>query len=314
MVTKIKSTKVQSKQTSMNSIKKNKLIFYYSMVILPLLQFLIFYVYINFQSFVLGFQEYSFETGEYFFAGIKNFKQIFSDFQTLSYLQNSVTNSLTLFIWTFIFGAILSVFFSYYIYKKHIGSTLFKIMLYLPHILGGVVVVIIYKYFVEDAFPAIAQFFGFEGVRGLLTNLNTKRATIMFYTIYVSFGTQVLIYSSSMSGISESIIESAQLDGVTPLKELVFIVLPMIWNTFVTFMVSSVVGLFTNQMSLYTFYGDGAHYSLYTFGYYIFRGAKIATLAEYPYLSAMGLLLTVTAVPLTLFTRWVLKKYGPSRE
>jgi len=301
------------KQGSMSSIKKNQLIFYCTMVALPVAQFLIFYMYINFRSFALAFQDYSLDSGSFFFTGFSNFEKIFKDFQTMRYLRASIENSLSLFIWTFLFGAIASVFFSYYIYKKHIGSMLFKIMLYLPQILGGVVVVVMYKFFVEDAVPAIANLFG-EQIRGLLSNPETKRTTIIFFTIYVSFGTQVLVYSSAMSGISDSIIESAQLDGITPLKELVFIVLPSIWNTFVTFMVSSVMGIFTHQMSLFTFYGVDADYSLYTFGYYLYRGAKVATNVEYGYLSAMGMLLTVIAVPMTMLTRWSLKKFGPSRD
>ena len=206
------------------------------------------------------------------------------------------------------------MFFSYYIYKKRFGSTAFKILLYLPNILGGVVVVIMYKFFVEDAVPVIGGLFGVEGMRGLLSNPITKRTTIIFCTIFVGFGPRVLVYSSAMSGISESIIESAQLDGITPFKELVLIVLPSIWSTFVTFMVSTFIGIFTNQMGLFTFYGTNANASLYTFGYYLFRAAKVGTNVDYPYLSAMGLLLTVIAVPMTLFTRWSLKKFGPSKE
>lgn len=304
----------RTKKSSMQTMKKNKLIFYCTMAILPVLQFLVFYVYINFRSFALAFQEFSFEAGGYIFTGIENFLQIFEDFQTVKYLRSSIINSLTLFFWTFIFGSIVSVFFSYYIYKKRFGSTAFKILLYLPHILGSVVVVIIYKFFVEDAVPTIGGLFGVEGMNGLLSNPDTKRTTIIFFTIFASFGPRVLVYSSAMSGISESIIESAQLDGVTPFKELVLIVLPSIWSTFVTFMVSAVVGIFTNQMSLFTFYGTNADVSLYTFGYYLYRGAKIGTSSDYPYLSAMGLLLTAVALPITLFTRWSLKKFGPSKE
>lgn len=303
-----------SKAASMQTMKKNKLIFYCTMVVLPVLQFLVFYLYINFQSFMLAFQEYSLDAGGYIFAGMENFLQIFEDFQTEKVLRSSIMNSLTLFFWTFIFGSIVSVFFSYYIYKKQFGSTAFKILLYLPNILGSVVVVIIYKFFVEDAVPTIGSLFGAEGMRGLLSNQATKRTTIIFFTIFASFGPRVLVYSSAMSGIPESIIESAQLDGVTPFKELILIVLPSIWSTFVTFMVSAVVGVFTNQMALFTFYGTNADSSLYTFGYYLYRGAKVGTRAEYPYLSAMGLMLTVIAVPITLFTRWSLKKLGPSRE
>ena len=79
-------------------------------------------------------------------------------------------------------------------------------------------------------------------------------------------------------------------------------------------MVSLVVGIFTNQMNLFTFFDEYADPSLYTFGYYLFRGVKLAEYKDYPYLSAMGLLLTAVAVPLTLFVRWALTKFGPSKD
>ena len=301
------------RQKTLSSRKKSRMIFYVSMIALPVVQFLIFYLYINLNSFTLAFQEFSYEKKGYVFYGFNNFKAIFSDFSTLAYLKNSVWNSLELFVWTMIFGAAVAILFSYYIYKKNPGHSAFKIFLYLPHILGGVVVVIMYKYFMDIAVPEVASLFG-KNIEGMLANPKTVRSTIIFYTIYTSFGTQVLIYSSTMSGISDSIIESAQLDGITPIKELIYIILPSIWNTFVTFMVTSVVGIFTNQMSLYTFYGTTADYSLYTFGYYLYRGVIVATNVEYPYLSAMGFLLTIIAIPLTLGTKWALSKFGPTTD
>lgn len=301
---------LRSKRASMQTVKRNKLIFYCSMVALPFLQFVIFYLFVNLRSFTLGFQEWSFEQGKYTFVGVENFKQIFRDFKETVALGASVKNSLTLFVWTFFLGSFGAVLFSYYIYKKNFGGEIFKVVLYLPHILGSVVVVIMYQNFVDKAVPMLL---GGE-IKGLLTNPDTRRATVMFFSIYMSFGPRVLVYTSAMSGISESIIESAQLDGITPMKELVFIVLPSIWSTFVTFMVTSVVGIFTNQMALYTFYGADAPHNLYTFGYYLYRGAKAGTNLEYPYLAAMGLLLTVIVVPMTFLARWGLRKLGPSKE
>lgn len=302
------------KRVTLSAKRKQTMIFYYSMIALPLLQFFIFYVYINISSFTMGFQEYVYTTGKYQWAWFKNFIQIFEDFQRLEYLRNSVVNSLSLFVWTMIFCSMLAILFSYYIYKNQVGSSMFKVLLYLPNILGGVVVVIMFKFFVENAYPELMMILFNVQVQGLLSNPETARATILFYSIFTSFGGQVLIYSSTMSGISDSIIESAQLDGITPLKELIYIVLPSIWFTFVTFMVSLVVGIFTNQMNLFTFYDQFADYSLYTFGYYLFRGVKIAEFKDYPYLSALGLLLTAVAVPLTLFVRWTLTKFGPSKD
>ena len=304
----------KSKRGSLSAKKREIMIFYYSMIALPILQFLIFYVYINFSSFTLGFQEYSHKTGDYYWVGFKNFVTIFQDFKRLDYLRNSVANSLSLFVWTMIFCSMLAILFSYYIYKKSFGHSMFKVLLYLPHILGGIVVVIMYKFFVENGYPELMKTLFKMEVQGLLSDPETTRGAILFYTIFVSFGGQVLVYSSTMSGISDSIIESAELDGITPIKELVFIVLPSIWYTFVTFMVSLVVGIFTNQMNLFTFFDQYADFSLYTFGYYLFRGVKLAEYKDYPYLSAMGLLLTAIAVPLTLFVRWALTKFGPSKD
>ena len=305
--------KKPSRGNSLSSKKRSKLIFYISMMALPIAQFLVFYLYINFDSFALAFKEYSFEQG-YVFAKFNNFIAVLEDFKTDVSLTSSIINSLELFVWTIIFGSGVAILFSYYIYKKYFGHVAFKILLYLPQILGGVVVVIMYRFFVELAIPEIVVMLGGERIEGLLTNPDTVRATIIFYTIYISFGTQVLVYSSTMSGISESLIESAQLDGITPIKELIYIILPSIWTTFVTFMVASIVGVFTNQMALFTFYGTNAPPNLYTFGYYLYRNVKVATAAEYPYLSAIGLLLTAIAVPVTLITRWALTKFGPSRE
>lgn len=315
MVENLKTEKgLKLKRKGMSSKKRQKLFFYCTMIVLPLIQFAIFYVYVNIQSFVLAFQEYSLDSYSYKFVGFKNFTQIFKDFQTVRALKASIVNSLTLYFWTLLFGAFAAVLFSYYIYKKHVGSMTFKILLYLPQILGGVVVVIIYKFFLEDCIPAVVNDIFGGNITGLLTNPKTERTMIIFFSIYVSFGTRILVYSSAMSGISDSIIESAQLDGVTPFKELIFIVIPSIWGTFVTFMVASIMGIFTDQMSLFTFYGEQASPSLYTFGYYLYRGAKVAKNADYPYLSAMGMLLTLIVTPMTLFARWAMRKFGPSKE
>ena len=308
----INTTKMK-RGNSLNSKKREKLIFYISMMALPVAQFLVFYLYVNFDSFALAFKEYSLDGG-YIFAGFKNFNDVFQNFITDESLISSVINSLELFVWTIIFGSGVAILFSYYIYKQYVGHVAFKILLYLPQILGGVVVVIMYRFFMELAIPEIVILFGGDRIEGMLTNPETVRPTIIFFTIYISFGTQVLVYSSTMSGISESLIESAQLDGITPMKELIYIVLPSIWTTFVTFMVASIVGIFNNQMALFTFYGTNAPPNLYTFGYYLYRNVKVATAVEYPYLSAIGLLLTVIAVPVTLATRWALTKLGPSRE
>ena len=125
--------------------------------------------------------------------------------------------------------------------------------------------------------------------------------TIIFFAIWISFGVTTLIYSGSMSTISPEIVEAAQLDGITPLKEFLLIDVPIIWPTIVVFWVSSIAGIFVNQMHLYSFYGiNASNYSIWTIGYYLYRGisAPDTTLADYPHYAAFGLLLTFITIPI----------------
>jgi ABC-type sugar transport system permease subunit len=138
----------------------------------------------------------------------------------------------------------------------------------------------------------------------------------MFFQLWMGFGTQVLMYTSTMSGISTEIVESAQLEGIKPFRELVSITLPIIYPTFVTFITVGVAGLFTNQMSLYSFFADDAPHQAITLGYYLFQQTQKAgdNLDMYTQVSAMGILFTVIAVPVTFIVKRVMEKLGPSVE
>ena len=80
--------------------------------------------------------------------------------------------------------------------------------------------------------------------------------TVILYSVFLGFGTQVLLYSNAMEQISPSVLEAAQLDGVGNMGELFFIVLPDIMGTISTFMIATIAGAFINQANLYTFYGE----------------------------------------------------------
>lgn len=296
---------------SLSSEKTKRLIFYCIMMALPILHVVVFYFYINIGSFTLAFKTLNVETGGYEFAGFSNFLDVFAEFKKEEYMTLMVQNSALFFVLSLFIGSAFSVIFSYYIYKKNIFHGFFKIILYMPNIISGLVFVLLFKYFADVAIPEIWFQISGKNIIGLVSNHDTAKITIMIYSCWVGFGTNVLLYTSAMSGISDSVIESAQLDGITPFKELISIVLPSIWPTFVTFMLLQIVGFFTNQINLFSFFGSEAERYLYSIGYYLYRSTYTFTTGQYPYLSAFGLLLTLVAVPLTLLVRYLLNKFGP---
>ena len=286
--------------------------FYIAVLLLPMIQIAIFYFYANIRSFTLAFTEYD-GNGNYIPVGFKTFEQILSGKHTIFLnfkIDLVIKNTLIAFLMEFAFGSFPAILFSYYIFKKHPLASIFKIVLYIPQIVSGLVFVIIYKYFMNDFLPKM----GIINVGFWEKTLDAERFYYLFFTIFFSFGPRVLLYSGTMSGISDSIIESGKLEGVKPMQELFFIVLPMIWGTFVTFTITTLIGLFTNQMSGYAFKGSGFNSQLQTFGYFLFSKTADANMANYPVLSALGLLMTFVAVPLTLLARYLLTRFGPKTE
>ena len=66
-------------------------------------------------------------------------------------------------------------------------------------------------------------------------------------------------------------------------------------------------------MSLHSLYGIAAPADLNTFGYYMFvKTQQASSFSDYPFLSAMGLMMTLIAVPTTLAVRFAMRKIGPS--
>ena len=294
--------------------KNKNLLFYCLLMAFPLVQFLVFYIGVNFNSILMAFQRIDIQkdTVEWTVSNIQNaFQMMTGSPELLSVLSVSVVSYVIL---TGI-GIPLGLFFSYYIYKKLPLSGAFRVILFLPSIMSAIVMATIFQFFVERAIPtAMMQFFDVE-MMGLMENPETRFACILFYNILMGFGANVLMYTNSMSGISQEVVEASQLDGASTLQEFLHVTLPMIYPTIAMFIFTGIAGIFTNQLNLFSFYGAAAPGGISTYGYYFYtktQGAK--SIAEYPLLSAMGLFMSAVAVPLTLLVKWLLEKFGPSED
>ena len=296
----------------LNSKKKQRLLFYIFAMAWPVIQFIVFYVCVNINSILLAFRQFDALEG-YSFVGLDNFKKVFSDFTEQAYIGTAFKNTFMVFGLSLL-TMFLPIVWAYYLYKKSFGSGMFKILLFIPSIIPSIALVLCYKYFVEIAIPEIwIQLFD-KKILGLLVNPDTQMSTIIFYGIFLNIGSTFLLYLGAMTGISESIIEAATLDGITPVQEFVYIIFPLVYPTFSTFMVTSFALIFGNQMNLFSFYGPQAEYSTYTIGYFLYVQVQQGTLSDYPYLSAFGMVLTLIIIPMCYLLKWALAKFGPKTE
>lgn len=305
---------MRNTQKSMMSGKRKDVIFYVLMMAFPVIQFIVFYIVVNGGSFLLAFQNINIVTNTTtwtFDSVARMAKMLVTDHGMLTILKTSFVSYFLLLI----IGTPLGLLFSYYIFKKLPLSGAFRVILFLPSIISAIVMVTIFQFFVERAVPELVRILFHKTIPGLMENTATRFGTVIFYNIWVGFGTGVLMYANGMSGISQEIIDAAHVDGATGFREFWSITLPSIFPTISTFVITGIAGIFTSQMNLFSFYGGAAPEDLQTFGYYLYmHTAAAASRAEYPDVAALGLLLSCVAIPLTMLVKWAMEKFGPSAD
>lgn len=283
------------------------------MLAYPVVQVLIFYFGVNINSLLLAFKLYD-DAGGYTWAGFENFRTVFYELFHDPTFSAGIRNSLiTLAVSVFITTP-LSTLFSYYVYKRYRGAEFFKVMLVLPMITSTLVMVLTFTGFVDRFLPQFMEkHFGVNMVN-LVSNTNTQLYVLLFYAVLVGFGSSSLLYLGAMNGISPEMIEAGKMDGVTPFREFIHLVVPSIYGTFGTLIIVAVAGVFTNQLNLYSFFGTGAQPQNSTIGYYLYTQTQAASVAGYPRLATMGIIFTLIVAPVTLLVRYIINKFDPMGE
>ena len=300
---------------------RRSLPFYCIMIAWPVLQFCVFYIGVNLNSILLAFKDFGLSQTEFKWS-FNNFK-LWLDFSNSSYgayIPKALVVSLKAYAISLVVGLPLGLFFSYYIFKKLPMSGFFRVVLFIPTIVSSIVLVSMYRLFVNNVVFELAEQWGLVSSSALpfLDSTDDRFATMMIYNVFVSFGTSVLMYSNKMSTISPEIIESAQLDGAGALKEFFYIVFPMTFSTISVFLITGIAGIFTNQINNFAFFAatPKAYDETRTIGYLLYHRTRHAGQNdwEYPPIAALGILLTLIVLPLTFLARYCFERFGPSEE
>lgn len=306
--------KVMKKNLKVNNRKRSDLIFYCCLMAYPVIQFLIFYVYVNFNSFFLAFQKYDINTKIYFFSddALVNFRRFFNEF-SLNNGKLLMIRSIIVFLVGTCISTPFTLYLSFVVYKKIPMHKTIRILLYAPTIISSTVFVLLYTQMCENAIPALVNsIFGVK-ILGLLSNTKITFFVLLFFGIWQGCGGGTLLYISAMSGVPEEQVEAMKLDGANSFVEFFKLTLPYIWPTLSIFLYTGVTGLLTADLGLYTFYGEGAPSEVRTFGYYIYILQLRASqnIFDIPYIAAIGMLQSAIVIPLMFVAKFFLEKIGP---
>ncbi len=278
----------------------------------PLIQFAIFYVYMNFNNIMLAFKGMRVDGSTYWLTDdlLANFKNVLFGLEQAK-LTTSFKNNLLMFAWTTLLGMPLNVLFAYYLYKKKLGHGIIRIIYMVPSMVSGVVIAMLFKQFVDFALPKI-----FEINKNLLMDDHSAFVIQIFYALWLGFSTSIIIYSNAMFGVDEGMMEAARIDGAGEIGQLWYIMIPNIMPTISTYMITGVASIFTLSGSLFVFY-TSANISppagSYLMGYYMFEIAQ-GPLTAYPNAAAISIMITIVSIPITFFVRWLCDRFDPLRD
>lgn len=307
------------KMLNPNRTKIKKKIFIISMLILPIINWLVFFLYVNIQSIGLAFADPFLlnEEGRWVLT-FDNFIKIWDMITDpiANTLGLSVKNTLKYFLNMVLVNTPLCLFVAFFFYKKIFAYKFFRVVFYLPGIIPSLAYVSAFQEILYPGGP-IQQVMESIGMGhlyptgGFFASASTATNTILIYCIYTGLTTNVLLFTSAMSRIPTEILEAAKLDGVGPARELFHIIFPLIWPTFSTQLIFMMTGLFSSSGPILLFTNGERGTS--TIAYWIFAklygsGGGGATPAGYANVASLGLCLTAVLVPIILLSRKLVER------
>lgn len=293
-----------------------KYIFIAELIIIPVINFIIFWVYVNFDTILLTFKRFDVPTASYVWRGFDGYISVFK-----SMILGGDPGEFNAFVNSFrailINVIILPVTFviSYSFYKKIRFRKFFQVVFFLPNIISLVVLCMMVRHMFSSDFGPIALVI--EKITGHPTdwlgyNSDKMWGIITVFCIWAGLGGNTVILCGAMQRIPEDIIEAARLDGIGFLREAWSIVLPLVMPTVGVFMIGVVTSplSFTLQPMLIAV-NPGINNKFMTIGWYIFTSVDTGGSGNMIQAATIGMMFSMLLLPVIIAVRIIVKKFTP---
>ena len=289
-----------------------RVLFILSCFILPTINFLIFYVYLNFSSILMAFQQ---KQGGNIVWTLENFRMFFAEFQKeSSTIRIAFRNtSISFLITEVMFG--IGFLVSYFLYKKILGYKIFRTLFFLPGLMAGTIVSSFFIKLVSyegPIAPIVQKLFSLEDLPMLLSDSRYANYTIFANMVWLSFPGNMILWGGTFSRIPDSVIESAKIDGVNWIQETFRIIIPIVWSTFSTLLILSFVGFFgaSGQVFLLTKGELGTMtVSCWMYLQVYNNTGNVDASNVYNYMSAIGILMTLCTAVIVVISRSITNRF-----
>lgn len=301
-------------------LERKQFRFVYLLIAFPVLQFLVFWVYLNFSSILLAFKN---GAGEY---TLSNFKMVFESFtnegvygQMKGTFGESLLHSLLIWIVTYVVCFPISIVTTYILFRRVWGHYVFRIIYILPSLMGAIVFTSLMKYmltnngFITIWLSKIIDLPEAAIANGLFGCKETAFKTMLFLTFIMGLVGNNVVLTGAFSRLPDEMFESAMLDGAGFWRSCFSIAIPCVWPTISTLLTFGLCSIFLADNNAYLYSNGTGDFGMTTIGFQIYYmtyniSLNGANTSAYGYPAAVGLVLTFMTMPVVLVGKYLLEK------
>ncbi len=286
-----------------------KKLFVASILIIPIINFLVFWLYVQADALVLAFQKEEYVAGTRMLKWtFGNFVAVWDGFFKTEGLARAFINTLLFYFNGLLVVTPIGLIMAYFIFKKILFYRAFRIIIFLPSIIMGSALVLLFKstIFAGGPYEAIMNALGKEYVNPL--SASELMPFLLLYSICFGFGGQLIIWGGAMNSVSLEVLEAGELDGCNWIQELVLLILPMIWPTLSTVLILGFAGILGASGPILAFTQGAGNTETLSYILYCYATGMGGKTQDIYYASALGLCMTVVTLPLVIILRNVLNK------
>lgn len=159
------------------------------------------------------------------FVGLANYKEIFSEPLFYKIFWNTVVFALT----TSIFGVIIPLILACILNSKIRGSEFYKTAYFLPFITPMIVIGVVWEWIFDPNIGLLNHILHLH--INWLYDTHYAMPALIIVSVWKLIGYNMVIFLSSLSGISQSLFEAAKIDGATPVQTFKNVTVPLLSPT-----------------------------------------------------------------------------------
>lgn len=113
------------------------------------------------------------------------------------------------------------------------SANVFRTMLFVPNLIGGVILGVIWQFIFNRALTNMAEQFNWEFFKTtMLSDPGSAFWALIIVTVWQSSGYMMIIYVTGLMSIETDVLEAARIDGASPFRTLISIKMPLMAQAF----------------------------------------------------------------------------------